>query len=149
MRYPAIRSAVLLSALLFSIATLATAQQSQPTIKKVPMERTAANSGEEMFNTYCAVCHGKDAKGDGPAAAALKVPPADLTTLAARHNGKFPSDYVANVLRSGVSEAKAHGSKEMPIWGTLFGTTSEGSNAGNVALRIHNLTLYVESLQAK
>jgi len=107
-----------------------------------------------MFNAYCAVCHGMDAKGSGPAAAELKVPPADLTTLAQRHGGKFPADYVVTVLRSGVQEANAHGSKDMPIWGPLLGSIESSSTASRVAspeinLRIQNLSRYIESLQAK
>jgi mono/diheme cytochrome c family protein len=150
MKSLATRAGVLLFALLFSTATLTMAQQSQTTVKKTTIPRTSAASGEEMFNTYCAVCHGKDAKGNGPAAAALKVPPDDLTTLAQRHGGKFPADYVATVLRSGVQEAKAHGSKDMPIWGPLFASLGNGSTASpEVAQRIHNLSQYIESLQAK
>ncbi len=63
-------------------AAPASAQKAAPTVKHVPITQTASNSGKEMFNNYCAVCHGRHGKGDGPAAAALKVPPTDLTTLA-------------------------------------------------------------------
>ena len=73
---------VVLLGLLFSVATLTMAQESETNIKKVPIQRTSAASGEEMFDVYCAACHGKDAKGNGPAAAELKMPPPDLTTLA-------------------------------------------------------------------
>src|SRR5208282_5758434 len=146
MKSLATRAGVLLLAFLFPTATLTMAQESQTTIKKTTIPRTSAASGAEMFNTYCAVCHGKDAKGNGPAAAALKVPPADLTTLAQRHGGKFPGDYVATVLRSGVQEAKAHGSKDMPIWAPLFASLGNGSVASpEVAQRIHNLSQYIES----
>ncbi len=48
-------------------------------------------TGKVMFKQYCAACHGSDAKGHGPARAALKVPAADLTTLAKRHGGEFPT----------------------------------------------------------
>jgi len=88
MKRVAVRAGVLLSALLFSTTMLTMAQQSQTTIKKAPIQRTSATSGQEMFNTYCAACHGKDAKGNGPAGGALKVPPPDLTTLSQRHDGK-------------------------------------------------------------
>jgi len=76
----------------------------------------------------------------------LKQQPADLTTLAQRHDGKFPSDYVTNVLRNGV-KAPAHGDMEMPVWGPLFSTMDQ--NEALVNLRITNLTNYIKTLQAK
>jgi mono/diheme cytochrome c family protein len=144
------RSGVVLCALLFSSASLAVAQENQTQVKKAPIQRTSAASGEEMFKSYCAACHGADAKGDGPAATALKVPPADLTTLAKRHNGKYPADYVKTVLSKGLENAKAHGSKDMPTWGPLFGSIgNQGQASLEVELRISNLNRYLESLQSK
>jgi putative copper export protein/mono/diheme cytochrome c family protein len=35
--------------------------------------------GAALFAANCAVCHGADARGDGPAAKSLAIPPADLT----------------------------------------------------------------------
>jgi mono/diheme cytochrome c family protein len=90
------------------------------------------------------VCHGKDAKGDGPAASALKQQPADLTTLAKRFNGKFPDAYVANVLHNGV---KAHGDAEMPVWGPVF--RSMDSDPSIMYVRISSLVSYIKSLQVK
>jgi len=124
---------------------------SQPkTVEKVPIKYTSPTSGQEMYVSYCAACHGRSGKGDGPAAPALKVPPPDLTVLASKNNGKFPGDHVAHVLRFGV-DAPAHGTKEMPMWGPLLGSlqghTSE--NEALIQLRIANLTKYIESLQAK
>src|SRR5581483_4785537 len=89
---------------------------SAQTIKQVPPNPTSPASGEQMFNEYCAVCHGKDAKGDGPAATALKKSPADLTSLTRRNQGKFPEAKVFSVIK-GDSNVAAHGSREMPIWG--------------------------------
>src|SRR5512137_76180 len=118
-------------------------------MKNVPIKPTAANSGEEMYTEYCAVCHGKAGKGDGPAVSALKAAPTDLTLLTKGNNGKFPANHVAEVLRSGTSVA-AHGTSDMPIWGRVLGTSStQGTDATQVQLRIANLTKYVESLQAK
>jgi mono/diheme cytochrome c family protein len=139
------RSLVVLSVFLFAIAGRTAAQDQN--IKKAPIEQTSAASGAEMYKAYCAVCHGKDAKGDGPAAADLKVPPPDLTTLAKRHDGKFPDSYVSTVLRNG-AKAPAHGTAEMPVWGPLFSTISGGDQA-QVTLRISNLTRYLKSLQVK
>lgn len=67
---------------LMSISIFAATQESAPTVKRVPIAHTPSNSGKAMFETYCAVCHGKDGKGDGPAASAMKIPPFDLTTRA-------------------------------------------------------------------
>ena len=146
MKIPAPCIAVLLSALFFSTATLAMAQETNTTIKKGRITKTSATSGEEMFNTYCAVCHGKGGKGDGPAASEFKIPPANLTLLAKTHDGKYPDSYVAQVIETGPRDAKAHGSKDMPVWGPLF--RSIGDDA-QTKLRIHNLSVYIESLQQK
>lgn len=139
------RSLVVFSVLFFALSGRAAAQDKN--IKKVPIEQTSPASGAEMYKAYCAVCHGKVAKGDGPAAEELKVRPPDLTTLAKRHDGKFPDAYVSNVLRNG-AKAPAHGTAEMPVWGPLFATLSGGDQA-LVNERITNLTNYIKSLQAK
>jgi mono/diheme cytochrome c family protein len=141
-----ISGALLLVTTLFLSATLAMAQEPSSNIKKGPAPRTSAASGEEMFNTYCAVCHGKDAKGDGPAASELKIPPANLTLLTKNHDGKFPQDYVAQVIQNGPRDAKAHGSKDMPVWGTVLKSLGDSAS---VKQRIYNLSKYIESLQAK
>jgi mono/diheme cytochrome c family protein len=146
MKISVLFAAVLLSAMLFSGAAFAKPQDSTKTIKKAPIPMTSAASGEEMFNTYCAVCHGKGGKGDGPAASEFKIPPANLTLLAQKHDGKYPADYVAQVIETGPRDAKAHGSKDMPVWGTLF--KSIGDEA-QTKLRIHNLSTYIETLQVK
>ena len=143
---PSSRGAVLLTALVFLSATLAMTQETQKTIKKAPIPVTSVASGEEMFNTYCAVCHGKDGKGDGPAASEFKIPPANLTLLSVNNNGKFPADHVAETIRTGPRDAKAHGSRDMPVWGPIFASMG---TSGQVEQRINNLTKYVESLQAK
>lgn len=146
---PSTRSAVLLTALLLLSTTVAMAQEGKKTIKRgVPTPVTSAASGEEMFNTYCAVCHGKGGKGDGPAASEFKIPPANLTLLSVNNNGKFPADHVAETIRTGPRDAKAHGSRDMPVWGTVFSSMSKGDTA-QVEQRIRNLTKYVESLQPK
>jgi mono/diheme cytochrome c family protein len=116
-------------------------------IKHVPAKPTSAASGKEMFTSYCAACHGTDGKGGGPAAAALKTPPADLTLLSQKNGGKFPSLHVASVLR-GEATLPAHGTKEMPVWGPVFWHMSQGHPA-ELQQRVTNLTSFIESLQAK
>jgi len=134
------------------LLTLAIAQQaatapSTPTVKHVPIMRAPVNSGKDMFNSYCAVCHGTDAKGAGPAASAMKTNPADLTALAKKSGGKYPASHVAAVLR-GQSITASHGSQDMPVWGPLFSSISQGHEA-QVQQRIANLVDYVETLQTK
>ena len=38
-----------------------------------------SSQGKELFAEKCAICHGADGKGNGPAAAAFSKPPADFT----------------------------------------------------------------------
>lgn len=138
---------------LVSISVVAVAQQTpaqtSPTVKRVPITNVPSNSGKAMFDSYCAVCHGKDAKGDGPAASAMKTSPADLTLLAQKDGGKYPAAHVASVIK-GTANATipSHGSQEMPVWGPLFSSISQGHEA-QVQQRISNLVSYIDTLQAK
>ena len=45
------------------------------------------------------------------------------------------------------SSTAAHGSRDMPMWGTLFSSVSAGS--GFVDIRVRNLRDYLESIQEK
>jgi mono/diheme cytochrome c family protein len=140
-----------LAVILVAVTTFAVAQQAPaqtaPTVKHVPITNTPSNSGKEMFNSYCAVCHGKDGKGNGPAASAMKTPPTDLTLLAKKSDGKYPAAHVAAVIR-GQATTPSHGSQDMPVWGPLFSSISQGHDA-QVQQRTANLVTYIESLQAK
>ena len=120
--------------------------QNPPTVRTVPPNQTNPVSGKEMFMEYCAVCHGKDARGAGPAAAALKKTPANLTELAARNGGKFPDTRVSLYIQ-GSEEVSAHGSRDMPVWGTVFGSMQ--NNAAVTTMRIANLTDFIKSIQVK
>lgn len=143
-----VRRLVWIIAALVGLALLAGGQEkAEKVIKHVPLKPTSAASGQEMYLSYCAVCHGKDGKGGGPAAEALKVPPPDLTTLAKRNNGEYPTMRVISTLR-GEADLPAHGSKDMPIWGHLFWSMSGGHSA-EVQQRVANLNEYIEALQVK
>jgi hypothetical protein len=76
----------------------------------------------------------------------MKKNPANLSELSARNSGKFPEMHVYNTIKGDVAGISAHGSRDMPIWGNLFSSLSRG-NAGEVQMRVANLTKYVESLQ--
>jgi mono/diheme cytochrome c family protein len=98
-----------------------------------------------MFKSYCATCHGAAGKGNGPAAAALKKPPADLTTISARNGGKFPEAQVNRTIM-GLDALPSHGTTEMPIWGPLF-RSLEPNDRSAAELRARNLTEYLRSIQ--
>jgi len=117
------------------------------TIQTKPVQPTTV-SGSEMFHEYCAVCHGNTAKGDGPAATAMKKTPSDLTELAARNKGSYPARHVYNIIKGDPDSPIAHGTKDMPVWGTVFGSLARG-NPGEVQLRISNLVDYVKTLQVQ
>jgi mono/diheme cytochrome c family protein len=103
--------------------------------------------GRLLFRAYCATCHGGDAKGSGPAASSLKKPPSDLTRISQRNGGTFPAVRVQKTISGEDVGTAAHGNREMPIWGPIFGQIAWDQNLGNV--RIYNLAKYIESLQQK
>jgi mono/diheme cytochrome c family protein len=72
--------------------------------------------GKREYDASCASCHGLDGKGKGSFAEILQVSMPDLTTMARRNGGVFPISYAYNVI-DGREEFKAHGTREMPIWG--------------------------------
>ncbi len=113
----------------------------------IPVDRTNPADGKLMYNSYCAPCHGVDGRGNGPAAIAMKSQPVDLTQLARTHHGKFPELHVVSVLQFGTT-LPAHGSASMPVWGNLF-AKMESVQSQATALRISNLTHYLESMQAR
>ena len=121
------------------------AAQQKPEIRMVPIQPTAVSDVRGMFTSYCAACHGPAGKGDGPAAAALKKAPADLTTISARNGGKFPEVKVRRFIE-GIDEVPAHGSRDMPVWGTLF-RSLDATNQAAAQMRVQLLTDYLKSMQ--
>jgi len=139
---------IVLGTLLVAITvTLAQTATTNPVVKKEPIQQTSPASGKDMFNAYCAPCHGIDGKGNGPAAAAMKSPPTDLSELAKTHNGKYPAAYVSGILRFG-SGPSSHGSADMPVWGPLFRSLDKYHDAVEQQ-RVSNLVSYIETLQVK
>ena len=79
----------------------------------------AEDVGKIEYDNNCAVCHGTAGKGDGPYAGIIETPMPDLTTLQKANNGVFPFDRVYTVI-DGRTELKAHGTRDMPIWGNEY-----------------------------
>lgn len=136
--------AAVLVATLMGLGLVAGTQPTVKEVKKVPVSATRADSGMQMYKTYCASCHGIHGKGDGPAAEALKMAPADLATLKQKNGGKFPSARISQILEG--SEVVAHGSSDMPVWGPIFRSLDQ-SNGALAKLRIANVIKYLESMQ--
>ena len=129
--------------LCLSAVTLAQAPATKtPVVKKGGAAPTNSADGQQMFVSYCAPCHGREGRGDGPAAAALTPKPADLTQFAKRRGGTFSAKDFEDKLQ-GLTMSAAHGISDMPVWGPIL------RQLGNEQLRTYNLRKYVEGLQAK
>ena len=76
-------------------------------------------SGEELFDRFCASCHGEQARGDGPVSRSLNVAVPDLTLIAVRY-GEFPAARIRDVIDGRGIDMQAHGTQTMPVWGYEF-----------------------------
>lgn len=103
--------------------------------------------GPDVFGFYCASCHGRDAKGHGPVAAALHRQPSDLTMIAKDSGGTFPKTRVEALVTHGTLGPDAHGPTEMPVWGPVFAGLDP--SPGRSKTRIANLVAYLESIQVR
>ncbi len=136
---------ILLGASLLAVLSVAAPQSKNE--RKTALKPPNAAAGQDTFLKYCASCHGKTAKGDGPAVFVLRTAPPDLTTLSKRHEDKFPGGYVGVVLRFGKSFA-SHGSEDMPIWGSHFKTLDPVHDPTGQQ-HIDDVVAYIRSLQVK
>lgn len=116
----------------------------QTKIQQAPMQRTSAADPKAMFDSYCAVCHGTTGVGNGPAAKALAKAPADLTKLAANNKGQYPEVKVKRYIE-GADEVAAHGTRDMPMWGSLFRSLDRDT----AVLRVQGLSDYIKGMQTK
>ncbi len=82
-------------------------------------QKEKVDVGKQEFQVHCAICHGVDAKGNGPDAYNLEAAPPDLTLLARNNAGVFPVDHIVEVI-DGRAQIKSHGLREMPIWGKRY-----------------------------
>ena len=116
----------------------------------VAQEQEVAAAGKPVYDHNCAVCHGREGKGDGGAANVLTVKPADLTQISQRNGGNFPFWRVYGVI-DGREEVKGHGSRDMPIWGDVFRMDAPSSPTAQSQARgrILELVYYLQSIQAK
>jgi mono/diheme cytochrome c family protein len=113
-------------------------------------EQEVTTAGKKVYDANCAVCHGREAKGDGGAMNLLTVKPADLTQIAKKNNGEFPFWKVYLII-DGREDIKGHGTRDMPIWGEEFRTQAGSSpTAESMARgRVLELVYFLQSIQAK
>jgi len=109
-----------------------------------PLEKGKISGAYEYYR-LCAVCHGEEARGDGPMSRMLKTPPPDLTLLAKKNGGNFPFLHVLAMI-DGRDMVEVHGNREMPVWGQLLTKDYDQFVARAIELE---LLLYLNSLQVK
>lgn len=74
--------------------------------------------GKREYDANCAVCHGTKGKGDGPYAKSGHTRASNLTELSKNNGGVFPLSRVYEIIDG--RHIKAHGTREMPIWGQEY-----------------------------
>ena len=115
-----------------------------------PAEDLTGYSGRELYNRFCASCHGAHADGNGSVAAFFKLKPPDLTGLARRHGGQCPAEKVRQII-DGRTNVAPHGSREMPVWGLEF--IMAGGNSPDAEKQsqsvISRLVEYLGSIQSR
>lgn len=107
--------------------------------------------GEIEYQMHCAVCHGRDGKGDGIMVKYLTLQPSDLTRLSVKNRGEFPFWRVYSTI-DGREEIAAHGNRSMPIWGSRFQAETEGGGVAAraaIAGRILGLVFYIRAIQER
>jgi len=132
-------TSILVAGMMFvpGLVTTATAQ-----------EYHQANTGAEIYRTYCASCHGTAARGDGPLASSMKKKPADLTEIAKRNGGLFPSEMVFRSI-DGQQPVRGHGGPDMPVWGDVFMRSRDAGDAERVKAVIQSLVEFLDSIQSR
>jgi len=104
----------------------------------------AVSRGRDLYLEYCGSCHGLTGEGDGPVAHSLTTPPANLRLLSDRFGNPLPEDQVGRFI-DGRAEVKAHGPRDMPVWGKRFYSQTHDERA--VRAMIRDLVAYLQSIQ--
>lgn len=114
----------------------------------VPAADDVGRSGKELYERYCASCHGTSGRGDGPVSKSLTVEVPDITRYAQRHGKVFDRELVERII-DGRHIIAAHGTRTMPVWGEAFSKVNVGDPDAERAtrLQIQRLADYVEQLQ--
>lgn len=132
----------LLPALLL-LAACATTSQDERSVQQL--------SGAEMYERLCSSCHGPGGQGDGPVASLIKSGVPDLTRIALRDGGEFPTEDVRRTI-DGRWDRRAHGARDMPVWGWQFydsANTNDAQERAVVDSMIDRLVVHLRSIQVE
>ena len=114
----------------------------------------ARDANRLLYRRYCGACHGPNGKGDGLVGTLLQTKPTDLTEIAKKHGGDFPTAEIEMVI-DGRTTVRAHGEPDMPVWGEILREQAAGSQPGTQSAneqarrKIAFITAYIKSIQEK
>jgi mono/diheme cytochrome c family protein len=106
----------------------------------------ADDTGARLYFNNCAACHGDDGEGTGPVASSMNVTMPNLRSLAQRSGGVFPADAVSAYV-DGRNVKSAHGDRQMPIWGDVFGGADRDASERTIRRRIAAVVEFISTLQ--
>lgn len=111
-------------------------------------EELSGYTGAQLYQRFCASCHGTHAAGNGPVASFFKIAPPDLTQLTHRNGGQFPEERVRKII-DGRSSVLPHGTRSMPVWGFEFAAAAGNTDAAREQSKalIDRLVDYLRSIQ--
>ena len=117
-----------------------------------PDERSTSQlSGGELYERLCSSCHGPGGHGDGPVSSLIKTGVPDLTRIALHDGGEFPTEDVRRTI-DGRWDRRAHGARDMPVWGWQFydsANTNDAQERAIVDSMIGRLVDYLRSIQVE
>lgn len=117
------------------------------TAEKAPVHKASdpLARGEELYISYCKICHGMKGE-EGPMADMLKVQPPDMSLIAARRDGNFSEEELLKVI-DGTEQVKGHGHGDMPIWGKVFKRAEDLETDEEMQEEFKKIVLYLKSIQ--
>ena len=104
------------------------------------------DEGRALYVSYCQLCHGE--KGEGVMTEHLDAPPPDLTRIAIRNGGTFPTDRIAAIV-SGEKDIEGHSKSEMPDWWETFKESEGVESDTELEEKVNHLVLYLHSIQVQ
>lgn len=134
---------------LILVATVVLLLGMVPAVDATELDPLLGYTGPQLYQRFCASCHGKQAYGDGPVAPTLKVMVPDLTRIARRQQGgEFPEQRIREIV-DGRAVLPVHGLRDMPVWGYELEAQAPADQPGRAAAQglIDKIVGYLRSIQ--